>query len=239
VRNKPPYSIASVDHALQLAALLQQEGVLRVTDAAERLGVSVSTAHRLLTMLVYRDFAVQDEDRRYRPGAVLRPAETAPVAPLHRIALPHMQRLREATGETINLTVLVGAEARIVATVESARVLRVGDRVGRTLPAEDSSGGRAMLAALPPREVAARYPEADLLRLRRDLAVVRRRGYAVNDQQTEAGLTAIGRAVVDASGMPVAALAIAMPAIRFDRSALTDWVTALSVATKGIADDLG
>jgi IclR family acetate operon transcriptional repressor len=67
VKNKPPYAIESVDHALVLAQLLQQEGSLRVTDAAERLGVSRSTAHRLLAMLVYRDFAEQTDDRRYRP----------------------------------------------------------------------------------------------------------------------------------------------------------------------------
>ena len=59
MKNRPPYAIASVDSALLLATLLQHEGPMRVTDAAERLGVSASTAHRLLGMLVYRDFAEQ------------------------------------------------------------------------------------------------------------------------------------------------------------------------------------
>src|SRR5436309_113375 len=72
VKNRPAYAIASVDSALLLASLLQQEGPMRVTDAAGRLGVSVSTAHRLLGMLVYRDFAEQLPDRRYGPGTVLR-----------------------------------------------------------------------------------------------------------------------------------------------------------------------
>ena len=69
MRNKPAYAIASVDSALLLATLLQQEGPMRVTDAAARLGVSVSTAHRLLGMLVHRQFAEQDPaTRAYRPG---------------------------------------------------------------------------------------------------------------------------------------------------------------------------
>ena len=42
-----------------------------MSEAAERLGVARSTAHRLLSMLLYRDFAVQDEDRRYDAGPVL------------------------------------------------------------------------------------------------------------------------------------------------------------------------
>jgi DNA-binding MarR family transcriptional regulator len=64
MKNKPAYGIDSVDHALHLATVLQQEGPLRVTDAAQRLGVAPSAAHRLLAMLVYRDFAEQDVDRR-------------------------------------------------------------------------------------------------------------------------------------------------------------------------------
>nr|WP_281374897.1 helix-turn-helix domain-containing protein [Nocardioides soli] len=51
--------------------MLLLEGPMRVTDAAARLGVSPSTAHRLLAMLVYRDFAEQDADKRYRPGRLL------------------------------------------------------------------------------------------------------------------------------------------------------------------------
>ena len=52
MKNRPAYAIASVDSALLLATVLQQEGPLRVTDVATRLGVSASTAHRLLGMLV-------------------------------------------------------------------------------------------------------------------------------------------------------------------------------------------
>lgn len=47
-KERPAYAITSVDHALRLAALLQLEGATTVTDAAARLGVAPSTAHRLL-----------------------------------------------------------------------------------------------------------------------------------------------------------------------------------------------
>ena len=63
MKNRPAYAIASVDAALLLATLLQQEGPMRVTDAAERLGVSASTAHRLLGMLV--DAAIVARQQRY------------------------------------------------------------------------------------------------------------------------------------------------------------------------------
>ncbi|WP_213016961.1 helix-turn-helix domain-containing protein [Rhodococcus sp. 3A] len=55
-KNPPAYAISSVDHALRLAAMLHLKGELTVAEAADRLGVARSRAHRLLQMLVYRDF---------------------------------------------------------------------------------------------------------------------------------------------------------------------------------------
>lgn len=243
VKNKPSYAIDSVDHALQLAQLLQQEGSLRVTDAAERLGVSRSTAHRLLAMLVYRSFAEQGDDRRYHAGPVLRPAERseAPLTALRRISLPHLHTLSERVRESTNLMVRVGTGIRFIATVESDQPLRVGDRVGRALPAHLASGGQALLATLSPQELSSLYehhPDVDAARLRRKLALVRKRGFAINDQQTETGLTAIGIALHEPSGEPYAAISIALPSARFDRDHLHTWVSALSATASAIQRDL-
>lgn len=254
MKNKPPYAIGSVDHALHLAQVLQQEGPLRVTDAAEQLGVSRSTAHRLLAMLVYRDFAEQIDDRRYRAGPVLRPTEVteAPVALLRRVAQPHLQELVDRSGETVNLVVLAGAEVRFLATVECDRVLRVGDRAGLALPAHMASGGKVLLAALGEDELERLYgkPAAgvsgeaaggagvDLKRLRRELTLVRKRGFAINDQLTETGLTAVGMAVHDPDGRPAAAVSVAAPTVRFDQDVLPVWVAAISAAVTRIGRDL-
>jgi IclR family acetate operon transcriptional repressor len=243
VKNKPPYAIASVDAALLLATLLQQEGPMRVTDAAERLGVSGSTAHRLLGMLVYRDFAEQLPDRRYGPGPLMRggPLPQEPVARLREAALPHLHRLVDELGETVNLMVLAGADVRFVATVECGHVLRVGDRTGRTLPAHLSSGGKAMLAGLPPAELDVVLGDLDVeavRRLERELRTVRRRGFAVNDQATEAGLTAVGVAVPAGADLPAAALSLAMPSVRYSRDRLPEWGTALAAAAAAIGRDL-
>ena len=244
MKNKPPYAIASVDSALLLATLLGQEGPLRVTDAAERLGVSVSTAHRLLGMLVYRDFAVQLTDRRYGPGPLMQGGGLpgAPVARLREVALPHLRRLVDELGETANLMVLSGADVRFVATVECEQVLRVGDRTGRTLPAYLSSGGKALLAAAPAAVVTAALAGLDqttTARVRRALPTVRRRGFAVNDQETETGLTAVGVAVPAAGGFTGAALSVAAPTARWSRDRLPAWGAALAEAADALAGDLG
>lgn len=243
MKNKPPYAIASVDSALLLATLLQQEGPMRVTDAADRLGVSVSTAHRLLGMLVYRDFAEQLTDRRYGPGPLIQGGglPQAPVARLREVALGHLRRLVDELGETANLMVLAGADVRFVATVECDHVLRVGDRTGRTLPAHLSSGGKALLAAAPAEVVAAALAgldEAATARVRRELRTVRRRGYAVNDQETETGLTAVGVAVPAGAGTPPAAISLAMPSARYAPDRLPAWGAAVTAAAAAIADGL-
>ena len=94
-KERPSYAISSVDHALRLATMLQLEGELTVSEAAERLDVARSTAHRLLAMLVYRDFAVQTEQRVYRAGPVLELAAHSESATsrLRTIALPHVADL--------------------------------------------------------------------------------------------------------------------------------------------------
>jgi DNA-binding IclR family transcriptional regulator len=244
VKNRPQYGIDSVDHALHLAAILQQEGPLRVSEAAERLGVARSTAHRLLAMLVYRDFAEQDEDRRYLPGPLLRrPARPEPVAILRQAALPHLRTLMEKSGETANLAVLVNDQVRFVATAECPHILRVGDREGRTLPAHLASAGLAVLATRSDAEVMALYatpdsPVADVPALLRELRRVRHRGFAVNNQHTEHGLTAIGCAVPSAAGPVTAGLSIAMPTARYHRDRLAGWSDNLATAAARIQQDL-
>jgi IclR family acetate operon transcriptional repressor len=243
VKNRPPYAIASVDAALLLATLLQQEGPMRVTDAAERLGVSASTAHRVLGMLVYRDFAEQLPDRRYGAGPVLRSGSVpqAPVARLREVALPHLRRVVDAVGETANVMVLAGSDVRFVGTVECDHILRVGDRTGRTLPAHLSSGGKAVLATLDREQLAAvleRLGEAESARLERELRTVRRRGFAVNDQDTETGLTAVGVAVPDPTGAVRAALSVAVPTARYSRDRLPEWRAVLVAAAAGVSRNL-
>jgi DNA-binding IclR family transcriptional regulator len=179
---------------------------------------------------------VQDGDRRYAAGPVLRPPVGAAHVPdLRELALPHLRELVRRCGETVNLTVPHGTDVRFVASAECEQVLRVGDREGRLLPARLTSGGLAILAA---RDAADLEPycadPAEVAALRREVRRIRRQGFAVNDQRTEAGVTAIGRALRDAAGVPVAAVSVAMPTARYDRTRLPEWVALLTATASAI-----
>jgi IclR family acetate operon transcriptional repressor len=250
VKNPPHYGISSVDHALQLAVLLQVEGPLTVSAAADRLGVARSTAHRLLSMLVYRDFAVQKADRRYDAGPVLSVASTSRsrIARLRELAMPHLEVLAQHTQESANLLIRTGALSRFIACVEGPQVLRVGNREGMVFPAHLTTGGRLLLADLDDERLAAVYdsqqaadphsPPVDLDALRVDLRPVRARGFALNVEDTEAGVTAVGYPIRGADGSAVAAVSVSVPSSRFTESRLSGLVAALSVCARGIERDV-
>jgi len=143
-------------------------------------------------------------------------------------------------GETVNLMVLSGTDVRFLATVECGHILRVGDRAGRTLPARLSSGGKALLAGLSADVLAPTFEGLDepaAARLQRELRTVRRRGFAINDQATEAGLTAVGVAIPPVADMPPAAISVALPSVRFSRADLPSWSAAMAVAAAAIGTD--
>ncbi len=250
MKNRPSYAIASVDHALLLATTLQVEGPLTVSDAAERLGVARSTAHRLLSMLCYRDFAVQDGDRRYSAGPVLSLAARthSRAALLRTVAMPHLQALAERVVESTNLIVLAGDHVRFIGSVEGTQALRVGNREGMVFPAHESSGGVLLLADLPPERFDEIYSDErwadredkrpDRAALRREMRLARGRGFAINNGRTETGVTAIGRAVHGGDGVAEAAVSISLPTARYSRTVLPQLVAALAVTTADIEREL-
>jgi DNA-binding IclR family transcriptional regulator len=252
MRNKPPYALASVDNALRLVQLLRDQGRLRVVDAAAELDVAASTAHRLLGMLVYRGFAIQDDDRAYLPGPALgaAPAQLDWTRQLRDAALPHLELLCNHTGETTNLMIRIGVQVRFLASVESARILRVGTRQGTVLPARTSSGGKALLAELEPDRLAALYqgstaaladeimPAAEFRKFAADLVLIKRQGYALNNQETEDSVVACGVVVHEHGGGPAGAISVSMPAGRYAPGELPNLVRALRLAAAGIERDI-
>ena len=250
LKTRPSYAITSVDHALRIATMLQLEGELTVSQVAERLGVARSTAHRLLTMLVYRDFAVQDDRRAYRAGPVLELAahSQSETSRLRTAALPHLHHLVDLVDESANLIIRTGDTARFIASVECQQSLRVGTREGMVFPAHRVTGGLILLAELTDEQLDAVYaPERyadrpgerpDLVGLRKELTRIRRNGFALNEGRSERGVVAVGVPVRDAGGAPRAGLSISMPSVRYDRNQLPSLVAALGFAAKAIETEL-
>ncbi|MFL4475417.1 IclR family transcriptional regulator [Paeniglutamicibacter sp. MACA_103] len=245
----PP--VESVDRALQLALLLRFGGALTVTEAAARLGVAVSTAHRLLAALTYRGFASQDRERRYVAGPILAAQAVGAIArsSLRDLARPALERLHARLNETVGFMVLEMGSVRFLDGIdEMEQNLRVVIRVGDTLPASDSAGGKALLAQLRNDDLAAVVTTSDsprmqegpelngvtgvtLATLKRQLAGVRRSGYGVNYEETSPGICGVGVAIPTA-GQPLGAFTVVLPASRFHRDEIQGYVEALTEAAE-------
>lgn len=250
LKEPPAYAVTSVDHALRLAAMLQLEGPMTVSAAAERLGVARSTAHRLLSMLVYRDFAVQDENRAYWAGPVLELGVRANsgLSALRAAALGPLRQLVDTLDETANLSVRTGTTCRFLLSVEGSRTLRVSSREGMVFPAHEVTGGLIGLAALSDQQVESLYAEEryagppgerpDMPRLLEELNAVRRTGTAVNLERSERGLAAVGVPVRDSAGATVAAVSLSMPTVRYEPARVSGIVTALNAASRAISRGL-
>jgi DNA-binding IclR family transcriptional regulator len=115
-------------------------------------------------------------------------------------------------------------------------------------PAHRVTGGLLMLAELEDQELDDVYAEAryvdragerpDLARLKRELATIRRKGFAVNQDRSERGVVAIGVPVRNDDGTAKAGLSISMPSVRYDRAALPHVVSTLQHAAHALETDL-
>lgn len=200
----PAYALGSVDKALRVLHMLRDGGPVRISAVARDLDIAVSTAHRIMSMLVFHGFAVQDAQRRYVPG----PALSAPVLRtqdvdrLCAIAEPVLAQLATDVGETANLTARVGAHIRVLIAAGTQGRAEM-DRSGAVLPAHSTAAGRASLTLLSVEQLehlfrgpaaertASALGDREFAELRRELALTRSRRYAISRVEAIERLSAV------------------------------------------------
>lgn len=222
LRETPPPKefLTSVDIALRAILTLRDAGSVTVSSLAHELDVTASSAHRTLQMLRYRGFAVQAQNRSYLPGPALAARHVArgEGEELIKLCQHHMRGIVAATGETCHLVTLSENQCNFLYTEESAKPVRVGDRRGQVIPAEQNSGGLAMLADLSAKDLRTLYPtmpDTEFAELRRKLHKFRSQGFATNTGIFEPEVSALGLALHNDLGDTLGAIAIAVPTARF------------------------
>lgn len=240
-------ALESVDNALRLLLLLGDRDELGVTEAASELHIAPSTVHRLFATMRERGFVVQARNRSYRRGPALASLAGRTRHPLDLVSAtrPAMEALRSELDETCHLMIREGRVVRFLYSVEADQVLRVGSRAGAILPAHQISGGRSLLAELERTEFGRLYPPrgvpdlgldaAGVAKLERDLAAVRRRGYAVNTEESEPGLAAVGIAIRGSVGVALGAISVSVPTVRYYEPRLPVIVRGLAAAAAAAA----
>jgi DNA-binding IclR family transcriptional regulator len=164
-------------------------------------------------------------------------------------ARPFLRTLMEKTGETVHLAILDHDSVLYVISLESKQALRMGSKVGTRVPVHATAVGKALLAFQPEEEIAriiarglaASAPNTIVegKALQRELALVRARSYAEDDEESEVGLRSVAAPIRNDSGAVIAAISIAGPAHRMTKKTLLGWVRELVEAADAVSARLG
>jgi DNA-binding IclR family transcriptional regulator len=212
--------------------LARQQRDCRASEVAAAFGLARSNAHRTLRTLVDCGFAVQDAaTSAYRASLKLFElgALVDAAADLRTRLHPRLAALARATGETIHLAALDGAEIVYLDKFDSPLPVAAYSRIGGRAPAHCVASGKALLAALGEDEAALRARLGSLAAhtpnsitrfpaLAVELVRTRARGFGENREEWRLGVCGLGAPVFDARGQPVAAIGISVPSIRFGRA---------------------
>jgi DNA-binding IclR family transcriptional regulator len=214
----------SIDRAGQLLVLVvSSDEPVTVGALAVTTGLPKSTASRLVGALERSGLVAREGARGgIRPGPVLQQFARRSVGTrdLAEVAAPHLQRLSDATGETINLTVPAPAGIEHLSQIDARHVIGAGSWVGRSAPHHASASGKVFLAhgaaELSSAALQQRTPATitDRALLDAALRTVRALGYATSIDELETGLVAIAAPVHDSAHRVVAAIAVSGPTQR-------------------------
>jgi IclR family pca regulon transcriptional regulator len=236
-----------------LSSFKSARPVLGVSELAREIGLSRSTTHRYIATLATLGYVEQDlSTRKYRLGPRVLDLGFSAInsMELRELSAPHLQRLSDETGHTVNMAILDGPD---IVYVERCRSARQGQRdidlnlhVGSRLPAYCTSMGKVLLAYLPEDEVRSRLAGVDLAQrgpntltarkaLYEELARVRSTGLAVNNEELAFGLRSIAAPVRGQSGQVAAAINLAAHRTWFSMESL---VTRLGPALRRTAAEI-
>ncbi len=255
-REKVNYMIQSVSHALDiLESFTKTEDELGVTELSKRLGLHKNNVFRLLATLEHRGYIEQNkETENYRLGP-----KTLQIGSIfieqrecRRQARPILESLMAATGETAVVAVLRAGKVIYMDGVDTNRTIRAVSRVGAMLPAHCTAVGKSQLAFLAPAELDRLYPEASLeqvtpktLRTREallaNLALIREKGYAVENEECDLDVKSVAAPVRDFSKNIIAAVGIVAPITRLSDERIEQGEVAARVqdAANAISSKLG
>lgn len=242
-------NIQAVDKVLQmLLAFDTDRQQLGVSDFAALLGVHKSTASRLAGTLEQRGFLERVPGSKvFRLGPEL--GRLGLLAGGNRslieLARAAMEELAAATGETVNLAVLDGAEVVNIAQVEGPHIIGVGSWAGRRTKLHCTSNGKVFLAfaAAPlgaePLEAVTRHTLTSKRGLTAQLKKARQDGWAFTLGELEEGLHAVAVPVFDSAGVCMAALSVSGPAYRMPPTRLPEIARQCQDAARAVAARLG
>ncbi len=237
-------TVQSVQNALQLLETLAAADAPTLSDLARQTGFTTNQTFRLLATLEGADYVTREPGKRYRLGPKLHLLGQQAAWPFDLIAAtaPHLDALAELSGETVLLSIPVGAERMIVDARESRRSLRVSYPIGSKIPLYVGGMGVAMLAFSPggvleqllatPRQAFTNLTLVDEEALREELTRVQRERVRVSRDDYAQGEFSVASPILDAKERLRGALAVAGFTARLSVEAQAQYAQAVRTAAE-------
>lgn len=226
-----PTGSSAVDRVLDVLEFFiadENDDAVSVTELSRATRISRPALYRVLTTLEERGWATRRE-HRWTAGAILTELgePSARATSIVERVRPVLERLWEEFGETVNLGVPSRDEVLYIDIIESSRGLRTGSQVGSRDPLNATALGKIFLSSRTANEVRRYVTDRVLPRptehtigtltpLLRELELVKERGWALDDEESEAGVRCIAVPVNDAHGHTIAAVSLSGPVFRLD-----------------------
>lgn len=221
--------VQSVDRALSILEVLSDynEG-LGVTEISDKVGLHKSTVHRLLGTLIYKGYVTQDaESNKYKVTLKLFELGNKKVEDMDILTAskPYTKELMKRVNEVVHLVIREDNKIVYIDKVEADNTIRMASTVGKRNPLYCTSVGKAILAQLPREEVEKVWNSSEIEKLtestitgledmKKELETVRKKGYAVDNEENELGVRCIGAPVFNRFGEVEGAISISGPTIR-------------------------
>src|SRR5215510_2825095 len=226
---------SSVEKAMDILFCFDpQHPQLRLTDISQRLGLHKSTTHRLLSLLKKKRLISADATSQLYslgPGIVELAWIILRQQDVRSVCAPYLERLRQATNETVSLYIRMGDCRVCIEELESGQDIKYSQAAGLAAPLHVGAPGKAFLAYLPPPELEAILATLPLVaitpntltdraQLLEELATVRQHGYAVSVGERSLWASAAAAPIWDWSGKPIAAVSVLGPSQRLTSEVL-------------------
>jgi len=220
---------------------------------AHKLGIPLTTAHRMLATLTKGGLLEQNtKNGKYRigPGLYMQGSLYLSTTDISKAAEPVTELLNELTGEAIKISVFDRGNVIVIKKEESKYDFRYQHAVGSILPAYASGMGKAFLSELSEMELESLYPSeilkpltsktiATKTELKEELRQIRSTGFSVDREGNTEGLCGVGCVIRDATGKVVAAMSIGVPSHTFTEERKQQLGTLNKMGASVISDRLG
>lgn len=247
------YNVRAVERALQILECFDDNHPERgISEIAEEIGLHKATTHRILTTLLNSGYIERAADgQRYRLGLRLSDLgfKVMRRMNLRQEALPLVRELSQELGETCDLSVCDHGRVYYLDVIQSRHALTVSAMPGQRLPLHSTASGKMLLAHLPEDEID-RVFEGSLRaytpntitvpeQLRAQLALIRERGYSVDNEEYEIGIWATSAPIFNHAGKVLAAVSVLSPTSRINPERSDEIIRLLVETTRAISRRMG